>query len=611
MTEFDPELIHLYLNDDDEVATPLVSEFKSFDEFYCEKTFYTSGGMKAIYKIRDLRTNRFVAMAEIKKEGENADLKNEQFLREARIAAALEHPNILPVYDIGLHNDGSPFFTMKLMKGVSLDRILKEKVKLNPFYGKRFDQSSLLEIFVKVCEAVSYAHSCRVVHLDIKPSNIMIGDYGEVYICDWGIAKILDSTIAEYQEIISLDEGILNDITLSGVMKGTPGFMAPEQIDKKFGKKCEQTDIYSLGALLYSMLIYKRPLAGSSSEQTIKATTSGKIPVPKAISEQIPDSLNAICIKSMATYQGNRYNSVKELLSDLRAYQEGFATQAENASPFKLFQLLLKRNKWFFIMMLMIIVTGVIVGGVSGSFLMKSKLEAQKKITSIQEAADKLERLLEEEKSKFLVDRSKATNAEAVHGNSIVLNGVNQFISNKQIPFKHGTMAFWFKPYKTSSSYPKFFQIGQAFWHVDNISEDRSGGLVAGAGRAYVYKSSIGGALWYKWHHFAMTVTRSGKTVFYIDGIEVNINIKYTGEKGLILGSWFGSGSEQTLKASFDELSLWNLVLNREDILEVANHTLKGNEKGLVGYYSFDGDTQNKVSDKYHLKAVGKPRFSK
>lgn len=612
LNEFNPELIHLYVNDDTEEGdvTPLVAAFKSFDEFYCNKCFFAAGGMKVIYKIQDLRTNRFVAMAELKDGCEGPVLKSEQFLREARIAAALEHPNILPVYDIGLHDDGAPFFTMKLMKGVSLDQILREKGTLNRACQHTFDRAALLEVFVKVCEAVAYAHSCRVIHLDIKPANIMIGDYGEVYVCDWGIARVLDRSMVECQEIVTLDEGILNDITLSGVVKGTPGFMAPEQVDKRFGRKCEQTDIYALGALLYAMLAGRRPLAGLSSEAVISATVSGQVPPLKSVSEQVPDSLNAICVKSMAVEQECRYGSVKALLADLRAYQEGFATQAENASAFKLLCLLLKRNRWFFIMMLMIIITGVIVGGISGSFLMKNKLEAQKQIATIKEVAGELEKMLDEEKNKFLVDRKRMSRAEAVRGKAIVLNGKTQFVRNDEIPFRVGTVAFWFKPSRTDDLYPKFFQVGRFCWHINSASRRNNGGLISISGKSSIPPAFLGGALWDKWHHFAMTVSKGGETVFYVDGIEIELKITYSGEKGVSLGHWLSAGIEFPLKSSFDELSVWNRILSREEIMDVANHTLKGSEKGLVGYYNFDGNIRNKVSDNYHLKAVGGLRFS-
>ena len=225
-SKFDPAMLHHYLglSDGESVENPIFSQLKSADsKDYADKKFHSAGGMKVISKVRDLRTDRIVAMAEMKKEGDVDHDAIEQFLREARITAALEHPNIVPIHDISLNEDSKPYFTMKSMEDQSLKKIIREIVKLNPLYTKKYTLNALLEIFLKVCDAVSYAHFRRVVHLDIKPDNIMIGQHGEAYICDWGLARVMDLSIREYENIVPLDETILNDITLTGVIKRNSG----------------------------------------------------------------------------------------------------------------------------------------------------------------------------------------------------------------------------------------------------------------------------------------------------------------------------------------------------------------------------------------------------
>ncbi len=613
-TEFNPELLHHYFAEtgEDAFETPIFSELQAVDESYCEKAFHSAGGMKNIYKIRDLRTDRFVAMAEPNKEGGLSGLEVEQFLREARITAALDHPNIVPIYDIGLNSGGEPFFTMKFMKGLSLDKILREKFKLNPYYSNLFDRSFFLEAFLKVCEAVSYAHSCGVVHLDVKPANIMIGDYGEVYVCDWGLAKILDSNSPEYKNIVPLDEAVLGDITLSGEVKGTPGFMAPEQIDKKFGKRSEQTDIYALGALLYSMLTFRRPLADKSPKLSMDQTVKGDVPSPKSLVRDLPESLEAICIKSMAAKKENRYESVDELLGDLRAYQEGFVTQAEDASAFKVLYLLIKRNRWVALMILMIVLTGSLVGGVLGSMMMKNKMVATQKIEQAELVATELEKKLQEERGKLFADSERLKQMKAIRGSALSLSGKGQFVQTQKLPFRSGTLAFWFKPFKTESVYSNFFQLGDFRWHIDNARRKQPGGLVSSGGETYIEAESFGGPLWEKWHHFAIVVSKKREVKFYVDGFLMRQKQKFKAGVGLSLGHWINANSvERSAKMSIDEVSVWNKALNREEIIKVANHSLEGTEEGLVSYYNFDGDVKNKSSNEYHLEVFGEVFFEK
>src|SRR3954469_2659561 len=175
------------------------------------------GGMGEVVVAQDQRIGREVAVKRIRAKAPTHDAVD-RFLREARIQARLDHPAIVPVYELGTDADGRPYFTMKRLAGVTLSRKLADNGPVQP----------LLRAFVDVCLAIQLAHSRGVVHRDLKPSNIMLGDYGEVYVLDWGVARVLDDphhSIAVAGDIQSLDGQ-----TRAGAVLGTPGYMAPEQV---------------------------------------------------------------------------------------------------------------------------------------------------------------------------------------------------------------------------------------------------------------------------------------------------------------------------------------------------------------------------------------------
>lgn len=326
---------------------PLIEQLQSIRNRYSSQTFYAQGGSKDIFKVFDKSAGRFIAMACLREEFCEKLPKQEQFLREARITSFLSHPNIMPIYNIGFHDD-KPFFTMKLIEGDSLSQIIRELRKQNPLYRKKYSLNNLIDIFVKVCDAVAYAHSRGIIHLDLKPDNIRVNSYGEVLVCDWGIARLIgqiEEKNEESENIHALDADLVNEVTVSGIIKGTPGYMAPEQIKKCFGSKTVQTDIYALGSILYSLLTFHSPLDNIKDvDNVLDSTIEGKIPPPSSITT-VPGSLDAICGKAMSLSQNKRYGSVTKLLTDLQSYQHGFITAAENNSLFKILHLFVKRHK--------------------------------------------------------------------------------------------------------------------------------------------------------------------------------------------------------------------------------------------------------------------------
>ena len=290
------------------------------------------GGMKSITNSVDTVTGREIAKAQLIQSDDPEHI--ERFFHEARICASLEHPNIVPVYDAGYDRDGLPFFTMRLLGG----QTLQKKVLSEPA-----DTAELIDAFVKICDAVSYAHSQRVIHRDLKPDNIQIGDFGEVQVCDWGLA-CRDG----YQDPQTSHESITQEfvipVTLDGLIKGTPGYLAPEQASFEKPEPTAQVDVYALGAILYFILTGRAPLEGENTQQSIQKTRSGDIPTIKSLAPDTANSLVAICDKAMALAPEDRYQSVLELKNDILKYQHGFPTAAEDAGAWSALQLFIKRN---------------------------------------------------------------------------------------------------------------------------------------------------------------------------------------------------------------------------------------------------------------------------
>lgn len=325
----------------------LIQSIQHINERYLTKVEIGQGGMKLIDSCEDSVAGRRVAKARMKNCHSAADIDN--FIREARLTAMLEHSNIVPLYDIGVGDDGLPYFTMKQLGGKNLQEILVECQK-----GAVPDDFSLtkrLDIFLKVCDAISYAHSRGIVHLDIKPANIQISEFGEVLVCDWGLARELDrSGRCETLELRKEDYETLPEVpvSLDKSIKGTPGFMAPEQINSsKFGKRTSQTDVYNLGAVLYALLVLEAPFAGDSVKDAILHTMTGELKSTIELKPElrIPQALDAVVMKAMSVEKINRYENADDLAEDIRSWLGGFATSAEDAGFIRNMALVFKRHK--------------------------------------------------------------------------------------------------------------------------------------------------------------------------------------------------------------------------------------------------------------------------
>ena len=355
----------LELSEDEQASlTPILNSLKDNFDRYREIEKIAQGGEKKITLAHDHRLDRRVAMARAVRSDSPHDL--EQFLREARLTANLAHPNIMPVYNMGLDTDGEPFFSMELIPGDSLKTIIKKLSDGDAEYRRTYSLDMLLTIFSKICDAIAYAHSRNVLHLDIKPDNIRVGDFGEVLVCDWGLARVLNSDEAEVDEELGmLDGDVLNDMTLSGTMKGTPGFMAPEQT-LAYGTKTPETDVYALGALLYMLLVHKLPVEGASANEVIRNTREGNVIPPRRRKpdRHIPKSLAAVAMKALALKPESRYETVLLLRQEIARFLSGHPTQAERAGWIVKTSLLLQRhNRIAFLLIFFLLILAFVVSG--------------------------------------------------------------------------------------------------------------------------------------------------------------------------------------------------------------------------------------------------------
>ena len=286
------------------------------------------GGMGAVHRTYDEVLQRQVAMKNLQQQLADSSYITRRFLQEVVITAQLDHPNIVPVYDVGFHDDGAAFFVMKLVRGENLAASLRRHQE----HGmSQRELERYLRILLKVCEAVEFAHSRGVIHRDLKPSNIMVGPHGEVYVMDWGIALVrapADPAHACAGGVrVSENSPVLwgEPAQEEGMVVGTAAYMAPEQARGIIGDLDPRTDIFALGGILYHILTNRPPYPGPARGQQILMAGLGQVTPPAEVvkDRRLPPQLCRICMKAMASRREDRYQTVSALVEDIEAFLRG------------------------------------------------------------------------------------------------------------------------------------------------------------------------------------------------------------------------------------------------------------------------------------------------
>jgi serine/threonine protein kinase len=277
---------------------------RSFDDFELLEEI-GRGGMGVVYKARQKSLDRLVALKMLPMEQTHNATLRARFLAEARAAAALRHPNIVAVYQVGEAQAGQ-YIVMEYLEGQTLEAIIQERT---------IPIAWAVNLMIAVTEAVGYAHSKGVIHRDLKPANIMIDSARRPVVMDFGIAKVL---------------GKASSLTQQGMIMGTPAYMPPEQAGEDHAAVCPASDVYALGAILYTMLTGRVPFDEGTALRTIIKVCSPAMPPPvRALRPEVPESLEAVCAKCLGKRPADRYPTARAFLKELRRIRGADLTAAE------------------------------------------------------------------------------------------------------------------------------------------------------------------------------------------------------------------------------------------------------------------------------------------
>ncbi|MDC0717548.1 WD40 repeat domain-containing serine/threonine protein kinase [Nannocystis bainbridge] len=312
---------------------PAPAAWQEHEERYQFGAPFAAGGLGVIRRAYDRRLRRVVAVKELRS-GDPAAAR--RFELEAAITARLEHPAIVPLYDVGRSADGEPYYCMKLVDGDSLEQLLGEQTTLA-------GRLVLLEHLLTVADAIAYAHDHGVIHRDLKPSNILVGAHGETVVIDWGLAKDtrgeVSAELVASQQTEAPEDATLTD---AGTIVGTPRYMPPEQAR---GEKVDaRSDVFSLGAVLFHLLVGRPPFAGLERQAVLHRLADDALEDPRPLAAAAPLELLAVVQKAMSPRPGDRYPGAQAFAADLRRFLTGRLVDAHHYRTDELLRLWLRRH---------------------------------------------------------------------------------------------------------------------------------------------------------------------------------------------------------------------------------------------------------------------------
>jgi serine/threonine-protein kinase len=301
---------------------------------------HAQGGLGQVSLAHDDKLKRSVALKEIRPDKRDNTYLRQRFLTEAEITGQLEHPGIVPIYDLDQDADGQVRYAMRFVQGRTLQDAIRSYHDQPTPLGLR----ELLQRFISVCQTVAYAHNQGVIHRDLKPANVLLGDYGETLVVDWGLAKRLTvapppsavpadpalDTAAAPEQATDLLPAAGDPLTQAGQVLGTPAYMAPEQAAGDIGRTGTPADIYGLGAILYELLTGQPPYQGPNAAVVLAAVRQGRLARPRQIEPGVPRGLEAVCLKALAHDAAARYASAAALARDVEHW---LADEPVSAAP--------------------------------------------------------------------------------------------------------------------------------------------------------------------------------------------------------------------------------------------------------------------------------------
>jgi serine/threonine-protein kinase len=317
------------------------------------------GGMGVVFKARQVALNRDVALKVIKSGSFATQPEVVRFQSEAEAIAQLDHPHIVPIYEVG-QVLGQHFFSMKLVTGTSLDK------RLNEFAA---DPRAVATLVVVAAEAVHHAHQRGILHRDLKPANILLDERGQPHVTDFGLARRL---------------GAGNELTHSGTLAGTPAYMSPEQATQARGSLSTATDVYGLGTILYAMLSGRAPFTATTLVETLDMVRTQSPEPPSLLNARVPRDLEIICLKCLEKEPRRRYPSALELAQDLQRWLQGIPILARPVGPLARAGMWCRRNKALTTVAALLMAASI--GGFAGiAWKWREAVSESKKVKAVQE----------------------------------------------------------------------------------------------------------------------------------------------------------------------------------------------------------------------------------
>jgi PAS domain S-box-containing protein len=342
-----------------------VDLFPSPGERYTLTRLHATGGIGRVWLASDRELGREVALKELRPERADDARLWARFLQEARVTGQLEHPGVVPVYELARRpKDRQPYYTMRFVRGRTLSEAATDyHRKRQAGQAGTFEILDLLNAFVTVCNTVAYAHSRGIIHRDLKCQNVILGDFGDVVVLDWGLAKVIGASEspAEISKAPVDLPSSGSDLTIHGQVIGTPAYMAPEQAAGDSAQLDARTDVYGLGAMLYEILTGQPPFAGEATEEVLRKVREEEPVPPRQHWPEVPRALENVCLRALSKKPADRYASASEPAHEVQLWQEVQRRQAEEA---------LRRQTAILQSVLQSMADGVIVTDKSGDFIL-------------------------------------------------------------------------------------------------------------------------------------------------------------------------------------------------------------------------------------------------